>query len=116
MSVYRAVCYTLTSNIRVHLAFSHYIVRGYSRINPCIDGPIDPIYLSIDSLESDPKTETILTWGYRLLYLEISLFLITSMFYWEHPMTLPFAGAILAFFYVAQIWKGFTGAVGSENQ
>jgi len=27
------------------------------------------------------------------------------MFYWDHPMTLPFAGAILAFFYVAQIWK-----------
>jgi TRAP-type C4-dicarboxylate transport system permease small subunit len=27
------------------------------------------------------------------------------MFYWEYPFTLPFAGAILAFFYVAQIWK-----------
>jgi hypothetical protein len=63
------------------------------------------IYLPVASLESDPKTETILKWGYRLLYLEISLFLLTSMFYWEYPFTLPFAGAILAFFYVAQIWK-----------
>ena len=27
------------------------------------------------------------------------------MFYLDNPMTLPFAGAILAFFYVAQVWK-----------
>jgi len=47
----------------------------------------------------------ILKWGYRLLYLEIGIFLLVSMFYWEYPFTLPFAGAILAFFYVAQIWK-----------
>jgi hypothetical protein len=31
--------------------------------------------------------------------------LITSMFYWDFPQTLPFAGAILAFFYVARIWR-----------
>jgi len=27
------------------------------------------------------------------------------MFYWDYPQTLPFAGAILACFYIAQIWK-----------
>ena len=75
------------------MAYHHFVLGGGG------------IYLPIASLESDPKTEQILRWGYRLLYLEIFLFLITSMFYWDHPMTLPFAGAILAFFYVAQIWK-----------
>jgi len=65
------------------------------------------IYLPVASLESDPKTETILTWGYRLLYLEIALFLITSMFYWEYPPTIFYAGAILVFYYIAQLWKGW---------
>jgi len=70
------------------LAFSHYSNRGYYRINSRFDEP-----------------EIILRWGYRLLYLEMFLFLLVSMFYWDYPQTLPFAGAILAFFYVAQIWK-----------
>ena len=75
------------------MAYHHFVLGGGA------------IYLPVASLESDPRTETILKWGYRLLYLEISLFLLTSMFYWEYPFTLPFAGAILAFLYVAQIWK-----------
>ena len=51
------------------------------------------------------RGQQILKWGYRLLYLEIALFLLMSMFYVSYPVTLPFTGAILSFFYVAQIWK-----------
>jgi len=65
------------------------------------------IYLPIDSLESEHETENILKWGYRLLYLEIFLFLITSMFYWDYPPTVFYAGGILIFFYIAQLWKGW---------
>lgn len=87
------IFYLARNRCSLLVAYHHYVVGG------------GYIYLSIDTLENDLETENVLKWGYRLLYLEIFLFLITSMFYWEYPFTLPFAGAILAFLYVAQIWK-----------
>jgi len=29
------------------------------------------------------------------------------MFYWEYPPTIFYAGAILVFYYIAQLWKGW---------
>ena len=47
----------------------------------------------------------VLKWGYRLLYLQLFIFAIMSMFYFDNPITLPYLGAILCLFYVALIWK-----------
>ena len=47
----------------------------------------------------------VLKWGYRLLYLQLFIFAIMSMFYFDNPITLPYLGAILCLLYVALIWK-----------
>jgi len=38
----------------------------------------------------------ILTWGIRLLYVQIFLSLMIVLNLWEYPITLPFIGAVLA--------------------
>ena len=55
------------------------------------------------------EAEIILTWGYRLLYLMVFMFGIVSMFYLSYPPTLFYLGAVLCAFYVAIIWKDYTG-------
>ena len=64
-----------------------------------------PINLSIHPL----GVEEILKWGYRLLYLQLFIFAIMSMFYFSNPVTLAYLGAILSLFYIARIWKDYTG-------
>jgi len=51
----------------------------------------------------------VLRWGYRLLYLQVFIFVIMSMFYFDSPVTFAYLGAILSLFYVARIWKDYTG-------
>ena len=53
---------------------------------------------------NEPPLE-IIKWGTRLLYLELFVFMIVSMFYWDYPPTLPYLGAILCLFYVNRIWE-----------
>ena len=55
------------------------------------------------------EAEIILTWGYRLLYLMVFMFGIVSMFYLTYPPTLFYLGAVLSAFYIAIIWKDYTG-------
>ena len=50
----------------------------------------------------------VLKWGYRLLYVQLSIFVIMSMFYFSNPVTLAYLGAILSLFYIARIWKDYT--------
>jgi len=61
------------------------------------------------SEQVDLEAERILKFGYRMLYLEIGLFLIVSMFYWKFPFTLAFTGAILSLFYISRIWANYSG-------
>ena len=55
------------------------------------------------------KPIDVLRWGYRLLYLQLFIFVIMSMFYFDNPVTLAYLGAILSLFYVALIWKRYSG-------
>jgi Ca2+/Na+ antiporter len=64
-----------------------------------------PIHLSVSPLE----VEDILKWGYRLLYLQLFIFVIMSMFYFDNLVTFAYLGAILSLFYVAMVWKRYTG-------
>jgi len=63
-----------------------------------------PINLSIHPL----GVEEIIKWGYRLLYLQVFIFAIMSMFYFDRIVTFAYLGAILSLFYVARIWKDYT--------
>jgi len=63
-----------------------------------------PINLSVITLD----VEGIIKWGYRLLYLQLFIFAIMSMFYFSNPVTLAYLGAILSLFYIARIWKDYT--------
>ena len=74
------------------MAYHHFVLGGVA------------INLSVAPLE----IEGLLKWGNRLLYLELFLFLIMSMFYWDYPPTIFYAGAILSFFYVARIWNNYS--------
>ncbi len=38
----------------------------------------------------------VLKWAYRLLYLELFISLMIVMGYWQHPVTIPFLGAVMA--------------------
>ena len=71
--------------------------------HPVLGG--DSINLSVTTL----SVEEIIKWGYRLLYLQLFIFAIMSMFYFDSPVTFAYLGAILSLFYVALIWKGYTG-------
>jgi len=49
--------------------------------------------------------ETIIKFGTWLLYLEIFLFGIVSMFYLDYSFTFAYLGAILGMFYLHLIWE-----------
>jgi Ca2+/Na+ antiporter len=51
----------------------------------------------------------LIKWGYRLLYLQVFIFVIMSMFYFDNPVTFAYLGAILSLFYVALVWKQYNG-------
>ena len=72
----------------------HHIISGGGSIN-----------LSVTTL----SVEEIIKWGYRLLYLQVFIFVIMSMFYFDRIVTFAYLGAILSLFYVARIWKDYTG-------
>jgi len=51
--------------------------------------------------------ETIIKFGTWLLYLEIFLFGIVSMFYLDYSFTFAYLGAILGMFYLHLIWEQY---------
>jgi len=59
----------------------------------------DPLYWA--------DVETIIKFGTWLLYLEIFLFGIVSMFYLNHSFTFAYLGAILGMFYLHLIWEQY---------
>jgi len=51
--------------------------------------------------------ETIIKFGTWLLYLEIFIFGIVSMFYLNHSFTFAYLGAILGMFYLHLVWSNY---------
>ena len=58
-------------------------------------------------LSNDEQALEIIKWGTRFLYLELFVFMIVSMFYWNYPTTLPYLGTILSLFYLYRIWEQY---------
>jgi len=63
------------------------------------DSGDDPLYWA--------DVETIIKFGTWLLYLEIFLFGIVSMFYLDYSFTFAYLGAILGMFYLHLIWEQY---------